>query len=293
MARYRYRREFSFAGFQATDPGSPLPGSAVDNELENVERALNGPADDLDEQIAAVEEQITVAEALVVDAQDAAAQAMTAAEQALNYAGEFQGAYNGGHTYGLLDRARHLGALYMSLQDDNIGHSPPSSPTYWARLFGIEAGFQLDHWRGPANAANTTVTGSGNTITLGAGTPDVTKGTEICAHTRSCKDESSELDVVAWVNVACTATAYIILALFRDDSVFIGGIYQELAANACFAGPVKATLPAHPGDTNSHKYSCRLYITNAAYSVGINGSAANPIMSAAARCFVEGTETAA
>lgn len=37
-----YNRTFSFTDFQGSNPSSPLPGSQVDNELENVEQSLNG-----------------------------------------------------------------------------------------------------------------------------------------------------------------------------------------------------------------------------------------------------------
>lgn len=35
-----YEPEFSFSGFQATDPASPLPGNQVDNELANIAESL-------------------------------------------------------------------------------------------------------------------------------------------------------------------------------------------------------------------------------------------------------------
>lgn len=41
MSLFRYIRQFSFSGFQATNPAKPLPGASVDNELENIERSLN------------------------------------------------------------------------------------------------------------------------------------------------------------------------------------------------------------------------------------------------------------
>lgn len=37
-----YNRTFSFTDFQGSNPSSPLPGVQVDNELENVEAAING-----------------------------------------------------------------------------------------------------------------------------------------------------------------------------------------------------------------------------------------------------------
>src|SRR5690606_1364732 len=37
-----YNRTFSFNDFQASNPSSPLPGNSLDNELENVEAAING-----------------------------------------------------------------------------------------------------------------------------------------------------------------------------------------------------------------------------------------------------------
>ncbi|WP_439496835.1 hypothetical protein [Bosea sp. (in: a-proteobacteria)] len=228
----------------------------------------------------------------VADAELYAQQAADAAALALTYAGEFFGDYNSGHTYAMLDRTRLNGALYMSLQGSNIGNDPDTSPLYWERLFGIEQGMQLDRWRGIPNAANTTVTGASNAMTLGVATPSPTAGTEVCSGNYACKSGYSILDIEAYVNVACAATAYIVLALFRDDTTCIGAIYQKLEANGCFAGSVKSVIPAHPGNTNSHKYSCRLYVTNASYSVGINGSAANPVLSAASRCYIEGVETA-
>lgn len=36
-----YVRDFSFAGFQSNNPNRPLPGAALDNELENIEQSLD------------------------------------------------------------------------------------------------------------------------------------------------------------------------------------------------------------------------------------------------------------
>lgn len=36
----RYQRGYSFSGYQATNPAKPLPGPALDNELENIEQAV-------------------------------------------------------------------------------------------------------------------------------------------------------------------------------------------------------------------------------------------------------------
>jgi hypothetical protein len=37
----RYERDYSFSGYQSTNPSKPLPGPSLDNELENIEASLN------------------------------------------------------------------------------------------------------------------------------------------------------------------------------------------------------------------------------------------------------------
>src|SRR5690606_27525149 len=41
----KYERSYGFADFQSNNPSSPLPGSQVDNELENVEASLGEAID--------------------------------------------------------------------------------------------------------------------------------------------------------------------------------------------------------------------------------------------------------
>lgn len=36
----RYQRDYSFSGYQATNPDKPLPGPPLDNELENIEQSI-------------------------------------------------------------------------------------------------------------------------------------------------------------------------------------------------------------------------------------------------------------
>lgn len=43
----RYQRGYSFSGFQATNPAKPLPGPALDAELENVELSIDGTISNL------------------------------------------------------------------------------------------------------------------------------------------------------------------------------------------------------------------------------------------------------
>lgn len=100
----KYQREYSFTDFQSNNPSSPLPGSQVDNELENVEASLgeaidaikdvrradgalkNGivTIDSLDEQVAAGvgEGALASAEAAANSADAAASSALAASNSA-------------------------------------------------------------------------------------------------------------------------------------------------------------------------------------------------------------------
>ncbi|QRM35767.1 hypothetical protein [Microvirga sp. VF16] len=41
----KYQRDYSFSGYQATNPDKPLPAPSVDNEFENLGRSVNGAID--------------------------------------------------------------------------------------------------------------------------------------------------------------------------------------------------------------------------------------------------------
>lgn len=49
VVTYTYTRDYDFSGFQAYNPATPLPASSLDNELINIERAINNIADFINE----------------------------------------------------------------------------------------------------------------------------------------------------------------------------------------------------------------------------------------------------
>ncbi len=104
-----YNRTFSFTDFQGSNPSSPLPGSQVDNELENVEQSLNGAIDainDVRRSDGKLKNEIVTIDALspqvragvgqgALDARDTALAAQAAAEDARDAAGALAGAASG------------------------------------------------------------------------------------------------------------------------------------------------------------------------------------------------------
>lgn len=79
VADASYVREYNFSGFQASNPGTPVPAGSLDNEFINIERAISG----LGQLYSATPDFATAAETA---AAAAAASAAAAAQSAVNAA---------------------------------------------------------------------------------------------------------------------------------------------------------------------------------------------------------------
>lgn len=270
-------RQTLYLAQELRDGGLPL---AADGSLDAGGKRISSGGDPLYPQDFVTKNWAeTSGSSFVALAMQWALQAVAAAEETLNRAGAFIGAYNAAHTYGYLDRTRHLGAEYLSLQAGNTAHTPGSSPLWWEHISGVQHGGQIGYFESAAYTANTTITGAGM-VPAGGSTavPLITDGLEVASAAYACQSVGGKLKLSCGLNLFCGAgsAAYALAAMFRD-SVCIGVGLQHLAINGAQFPTLWANLGnPHPGDLSSHTYSVRISVTSPGTPFALNGFPGTP-----------------